>query len=156
LIFWADEIYLFSKVRISMAMAIELWSTLLQQTKVENGNQWRWDKKGIYVKMQSTTDSHFFWLLLGIQIQIVLCWFFGFSVFRLVFTHEIFSSRSRPFLTPIFQFYTCTKTSECVFWIFLVQIRRKLQKIYSEVHLKKKKTSENATRNLKLRAKMEI
>jgi hypothetical protein len=93
LIFWADEIYLFSKVRISMAMAIELWSTLLQQTKVENGNQWRWDKKGIYVKMQSTTDSHFFWLLLGIQIQIVLCWFFGFSVFRLVFTHSSFFLR---------------------------------------------------------------
>jgi hypothetical protein len=40
--------------------------------------------------------------------------------------------------------------------VFLVQILRKLRKIHSEVHIKGKKTSENAFRILKSRAKTEI
>jgi hypothetical protein len=40
--------------------------------------------------------------------------------------------------------------------VFLVQIRRKLRKIHSEVRIQGKKTSENAFRSLKLGAKMEI
>jgi hypothetical protein len=40
--------------------------------------------------------------------------------------------------------------------VFLVQIRRKLQKIHSEVYIQSKNTLKNAFQILKLRAKKEI
>jgi hypothetical protein len=75
------------------------WQSSFEQSDYENAliNATEINGDGIrrvYMSKCNPRRIHiFFLLLLGIQIQIVLCWFFGFSVFRLVFTHSSFFLR---------------------------------------------------------------
>jgi ABC-type polar amino acid transport system ATPase subunit len=61
------------------------------------------------------------------------------------------------FNPPIFQFYSCTKTSERVFQTFSSSNSLKiLENTFQSSFSRQKNTSENAFQNLKLLAKIKI